>query len=55
MDADAAPTASGPISKGDPRMRADPDRAWMERFFDLVPKLAGWSKLKKASVVVPFS
>lgn len=28
MDADAAPTASGPISKGDPRLRADPDRAW---------------------------
>ena len=28
MDADAAPTASGPISKGDPRLRADPERAW---------------------------
>ena len=55
MDADAAPTASGPISKGDPRLRADPDRAWTLIEPGLVPKLAGWSKLKKAPVVVSFS
>ena len=44
MDADAAPTASGPISKGDPRLRADPDRAWtpIEPGGEATRAQAGW-------------